>query len=71
MWVTHRHRDLKETRVLGTLWIALTLCHSPWVKSEKIQTGVFRGKGRVQDLATKALLIQETKQTLSMRLTNP
>lgn len=44
--------------VAGNLPIAPTLYHSPSLKSEKIQRGMFRGKGRVQGLATKALFIQ-------------
>lgn len=59
MLVTQRHQFLKVTLLLEALQIASTLYHSPSLKSEKILRGVFRGKARVQELATKALFIQE------------
>lgn len=44
----------------------MALYSFPSLKSEKIQRGLLRGKGRVQGLATKALFIQgETANTVN------
>lgn len=72
MLATHRCQHLKDPRVLGTLWRALTLCPSRLLKSEKIQRGCLEERARFRVEQQRHLLYRKkTKKKQTMQPTNP